>query len=129
MNESDLVKIRAALEKDTLVEACRRAGREMKYHSTRTYSMLCNREFASKREAQRAEELVLLERAGEITDLEYQPRYILCLMPRITYTADFRYRDENGKEVVEDVKGMLTRETRVKLAWLKEKHGIDVVIT
>jgi len=96
-----------------------------KYHAKRSYSELCGREFASKAECLRAEELALLERGGIIKHLEYQPRYILCDSPKITYTADFRYL-ENNEVVVEDVKGVLLRDTRTKLAWLKEKFNIDV---
>lgn len=97
-----------------------------KYGAVRTYSELCGRFFASKAEARRGEELALLERAGEISNLEYQPVFKLFDRPKITYTADFRYT-ENGREVVEDVKGMgVTRETRVKLAWLKQTQNIEV---
>jgi len=106
-----------------------------KYNAKRTYSELCGREFSSKAEARRGEELALLERAGEIGKLEYQPKFILCQEPEITYTADFRYTKKVpfgdtpytiSMVVVEDVKGVLNRETRVKLAWLKEKHGLTV---
>ena len=99
-----------------------------KYHAKRTYSPLCNREFASKAEAYRAEELKMLEMAGEISSLEYQPKYVLCNDPKITYTADFRYM-EDGKMVIEDVKGVLTRDTRTKLAWVKEKYNISVILS
>ena len=96
-----------------------------KYGARKTYSALCQRTFASRAEARRGEELVLLQKAGMIKNLEYQPKFMLCLKPKITYTADFKYV-ENGKVTVEDVKGMLQRETRVKLAWLTEKNGIEV---
>ncbi len=96
-----------------------------KFGAKKTYSELCQRTFASKAEARRGEELALLQKVGGIYNLEYQPKFVLCVKPKITYTADFRYI-ENGKVVVEDVKGMLQRETRVKLAWLAEKNGIEV---
>ena len=98
-----------------------------KFGAKKTYSALCQREFASRAEARRGEELALLQKAGVISCLEYQPKFVLCLKPRITYTADFRYV-EDGKVTVEDVKGMLQRETRVKLAWLAEKNGIEVTL-
>ena len=68
--------------------------------------------FASKLEANRYMELKLYLRIGEITDLELQPAFVLQegfvrdgkRYQAITYKADFRYR-ENGKVVVEDVKG------------------------
>ena len=96
-----------------------------KYHAKRTYSELCQREFASKWEAERAEQLRLMELAGEIKDLHYQIRFVLCEKPRITVSIDFRYIT-NNKLIYEDAKGVLTRDSRTKYAWLKEKHGIDV---
>ena len=98
-----------------------------KYHATRTDSELCGRTFASRKEAMRGEELFLLERAGNIQCLEYQPKFYLSEKPRVTYTADFRYI-ENYKVVVEDVKGVMTRDTRTKIAWLKQLKGIEVII-
>ena len=98
-----------------------------KFRAKRTYSELCGRWFASKLEARRGEELALQEKAGMITDLEYQPRYVLSTKPKITYTADFRYKYQ-GKEIVEDSKGMMTRDTRTKLAWVNEKYGVEVVL-
>ena len=104
-----------------------------KYNAKRTFSSLCGREFASKKECIRAEELTLLEKAGEIYNLEFQPKYVLCSDPKITYTADFRYRDYTNHPdnviVVEDVKGMLTRDTRTKIAWMQEKYGIEVLLS
>ncbi len=109
-----------------------------KYGAIKTYVESLDRAFDSKAEAKRAVELSLLERAGEIKNLTYQPQYVLCEKPKITYTADFKYTVKKeyldtgsyaNLIVVEDVKGVLTRETRVKLAWLREKHGITVKIT
>ncbi len=96
-----------------------------KYGAHRTYSELCQREFASKWEAQRAEQLHLLQRAGEISNLEYQRRFTLCEKPRITVTIDFCYVEGNHK-IYEDAKGVLTRDSRTKYAWLRDKYGIDV---
>ena len=70
-------------------------------------------QFDSKKEANRYCELKLLERCGEITDLELQKEFELIPAQRIDgkvveravkYKADFVYK-ENGKTVVEDVKG------------------------
>lgn len=71
--------------------------------------------FDSKREAARYMELVLLERAGEISRLELQPKYDCVVNGKkiCTYKADFRYFDANGS-VVEDVKGMKTPVYRLK---------------
>ena len=104
-----------------------------KYGAVRTFSELCQREFASKKECLRAEELTLLEKAGEIYNLEFQPKYVLCSDPKITYTADFRYRDYTNHPdnviVVEDSKGFKTRDTRTKIAWMREKYGIEVILS
>lgn len=96
-----------------------------KYHARKTWSNLCNRLFDSKAEAIRGEELYLLQKAGEISGLEYQLPYRLCDKPKITIKIDFHYH-QNGVGIYEDVKGVLTRDSRTKLAWLKEKFGTDV---
>lgn len=78
--------------------------------------------FDSKAEANRYCELKILERAKQISDLELQPKFILQdsfknqkgqTIRAITYIADFSYV-ENGKIVVEDVKGMETNEFKIK---------------
>jgi hypothetical protein len=79
------------------------------------------KEFDSKREGNRYKELKLLERAGEIKDLELQPRFLLQdsfkkngrTFRKIEYVADFKYI-ENGKAIVEDVKGMQTDVFKLK---------------
>jgi len=82
----------------------------------------------SKAEMERAHQLVLMQKSGIISELEYDPMWVLSKTPKITYSADFRFRTPDGV-IVEDVKGMgLLRETRVKLAWLKEKYGVDVTL-
>lgn len=77
--------------------------------------------FDSVRESQRYKELKLLERAGEISNLELQPRFLLQdsfkkngkTYRKIEYIADFQYI-ENGKTIVEDVKGMQTDVFKLK---------------
>jgi len=96
-----------------------------KYGAKRTYSELCGRTFASKAECRRGEELALLEKVGEISSLKYQIPFVLCVKPKVTITIDFSYI-EDGAQIYEDAKGMMMRDFRVKLAWLKEKHGIEV---
>ena len=78
----------------------------LKYGSARTYSALCNREFDSKAECIRGEELRLLEMAGEISDLQYQIPFVLSKRPRVSITVDFGYKGKEGKQIYEDVKGM-----------------------
>ena len=96
-----------------------------KYHSMRTWSNLCQRWFDSKAEAARAEELHLLQQAGGIKDLEYQVVFALNVKPKVSIKIDFAYTD-NGERIHEDTKGVLTRDFRTKLAWLKQQQGISV---
>lgn len=75
--------------------------------------------FDSQAEAARYQELMLLARAGEITDLRVHPRYPVWsgIVKRkaqyIEYEADFVYL-ENGREVAEDVKGVETDVFKIK---------------
>ena len=71
--------------------------------------------FDSKKEYNRYVELCLLERAGKISGLKRQVRYMLtpaqydkngvCFLRSSTYVADFVYKNQAGELVVEDVKG------------------------
>lgn len=86
--------------------------------------------FDSKREAARWRELRLLERAGEISDLRRQVRYEL--VPKlpgerpVDYIADFVYRDKDGNNVVEDVKGVRTPVYIIKRKLMLWRHGIRI---
>jgi len=105
-----------------------------KYGAVRTWSNYSKRYFDSKLEASRADELYLLEKGRKIRNLQYQIKFTLCEKPKITYTCDFAYQEFDPltlsggtwNYVYEDSKGVLTRDTRTKLAWLKEKFNIDV---
>lgn len=102
-----------------------------KYGNTRTWSDLCSRFFASKAEARRGEDLAMLEQAKEITLLEYQPRWKLMVNGQLicTYIGDFRYYDCQQKRwVVEDVKGVETREFHIKRKLMKAMHGIEIEV-
>ena len=85
--------------------------------------------FDSIRESQRYKELKLLERAGEIRNLELQPHFLLQesfkkngkTYRKIEYIADFKYT-ENGKTIVEDVKGMQTDVFKLKHKLFEKKY-------
>ena len=116
-----------------------------KYGAIKTWSELVGRTFDSKAEARRGEELCLLEKAGEIKNLKYQVQFILSEKPRISIKIDFCYLNHyvappdtpavsiknyvDWVLVHEDTKGVLTRDTRTKLAWLKEKYGVEVLLS
>jgi len=86
--------------------------------------------YASKREAARAAELKMLERAGEISDLKEQVRYeLIPAQPgerNVCYFSDFTYNDKAGNPVCEDVKGMKTPLYIVKRKLLLWVHGIKI---
>ena len=90
-----------------------------KYKNTKI--VVDNIKFDSNLEATRYKELKLLLRAGEISNLELQPRFLLQdsfkkngrTFRKIEYVADFKYI-ENGKTIVEDVKGMQTDVFKLK---------------
>ncbi len=77
--------------------------------------------FDSIQESRRYKELKLLERAGKIQNLELQPHFLLQdsfrkngkTIRKIEYIADFKYI-ENGKTIVEDVKGIQTEVFKIK---------------
>lgn len=85
--------------------------------------------FDSIAESKRYKELKLLERAGEIKDLELQPKFLLQesfkkngkTYRKIEYVADFKYI-ENGKTIVEDVKGMQTDVFKIKHKLFEKKY-------
>lgn len=91
--------------------------------------------FDSKKEANRYKELLLLEKAGVIKNLSRQVKFVLIPSQRdesgkliereCSYKADFKY-EENGKVVVEDVKGFRTKEYIIKRKLLLYQYGIRI---
>ncbi len=85
--------------------------------------------FDSKAEARRYGELKLLERAGEIRDLELQPKFALVGIGATKicqYRADFAYQHTNGPLVVEDVKGVRTPVYRLKARLFRDNFGYSI---
>lgn len=103
--------------------------------------------YDSKKEHRRANELKLMQSAGLISDLREQvpyelipaqygkgisprtgePKNRMCLERSCRYVADFVYRDnETGDVVVEDVKGMRTKEYVIKRKLMLFRHGIKI---
>lgn len=104
--------------------------------------------FDSRKEARRYQELLLLVRAGVIQELQRQVKFVLIpsqyetyerygkngnrlqdgtrLVEReCAYVADFVYT-EDGKLVVEDVKGLRTKDYIIKRKLMLHKYGIRV---
>lgn len=108
--------------------------------------------FDSKREAMRYKDLMFLERCGAILGLRRQVTYELLPVQRekstkvykkgrkkgqpiegkiiekaVTYIADFVYTDAaTGKMIVEDAKGMRTRDYIIKRKLMLYIHGIKI---
>jgi hypothetical protein len=87
------------------------------------------KQFDSKKEAKRYKVLNLLLKQGKIGMLARQVEYELNVggSHSLKYVADFVYLDaETGKTVVEDAKGMKTREYLKKRRLMKKIHGIEI---
>ena len=91
--------------------------------------------FDSIKEYRRYCELRLLERAGEVAELRRQVKFELLPSQRVdgkvverpvTYIADFVYTDKDGQQVVEDTKGVRTKEYIIKRKLLLHKYGIRI---
>lgn len=118
-----------------------------KYHNRKT--RVSNGQIAdSRKEARRYEELLLLQRAGKISNLRTQVPYELIpaqyetyerygkngnrlkdgikLVERaVNYVADFVYI-ENEKTIVEDTKGVRTPDYIIKRKLMLHIHGIRI---
>jgi len=90
---------------------------------------------ASQKEHERANQLKLMQRAGRISNLREQVKYVLIptqrdpagnlLEKECSYYADFVY-DKDGVSVVEDTKGFRTPEYRIKRKLMLRIHGIVI---
>ena len=91
-------------------------------------------EFDSVKEAHRYCELKLMQRAGVISDLQLQVSFELIPSQRVdgkvveravNYIADFVYK-QDGVQVVEDTKGMRTKEYIIKRKLMLYIHNIRI---
>ena len=109
--------------------------------------------FDSRKEYRRYQELKMLENAGKISDLRRQVKFVLIpcqieksnelyksgrnkgkfkpgklLERECSYIADFVYFDvDKYKLVVEDTKGMRTKDYIIKRKLMLFRHGIRIV--
>lgn len=109
--------------------------------------------FASIKEADRYFELSMLQRAGKISELRTQVPYELipaqyeeiptgtyyvrgerkgqekvkrvCVEQSVCYVADFVYT-EDGRQIVEDTKGVRTADYIIKRKLMLHKYGIKI---
>jgi hypothetical protein len=72
--------------------------------------------FPSKKQAVRYQELKISERAGIIRELKLEVPYELNVngIKICKYVADFTYRSQDGRLVVEDTKGVRTPAYKLK---------------
>lgn len=116
-----------------------------KYHSKKV--KVDGITFDSIHEAKRFKELQLLDRAGKIRDLKLQVKFQLipaqyeqiwdhkkhcyrkgkCLEREVNYFADFTYYDENGEYIVEDAKGIKTKDYILKRKLMLYVHHKRIV--
>lgn len=93
--------------------------------------------YRSGREAKRHQELLLLQRAGAIAGLVREVPFVLAQAvvldgrnkPALRYVADFVYSTKDGRQVVEDCKGVRTPVYRIKRHLMATVHGIEIVET
>lgn len=84
--------------------------------------------FDSRAEARRYSELILAERAGEISNLSLQPVFPIIVNEKKIgkYIADFQYIDRDGNRVIEDVKGISTPVYKLKKKLVEAIHEINI---
>ena len=105
--------------------------------------------FDSMKELRRWRDLKILEKAGQISELRRQVPYEILpdqrepdkIGPRggikkgriierkAVYVADFVYKDRTGREVIEDCKGMRTKDYILKRKLLLFRFGIRIMET
>ncbi len=91
--------------------------------------------FSSKKEAKRYVELLIQQQAGEITDLELQPRFPLTVNGVLigNYVADFRYKRlwefHEYDVIIEDVKGFKTDVYLLKKKIMEALYGVRILET
>ena len=81
--------------------------------------------FDSRAEKERYVELLLLQKAGKVSNLRRQVKYELLPAAygeqAVTYKADFVY-ETGGKTIVEDYKGFQTAVYKIKRKLFKQKY-------
>jgi len=94
-----------------------------KYNAKKT--KLDDKTYDSKREANRAAELKILQKAGEIVQIFEQVPFELPA--EIIYKADFVILWRDGKWTVEDSKGYQTDVYKLKKKLFFDRYGIEIV--
>lgn len=87
------------------------------------------RTYDSKREAHRAWELDMLQKAGEVKEIEYQPVFECVVNNKkiCKYIADFKITYSDGHVEIEDVKGYKTDVYKLKKKLVEALHNIIIL--
>ena len=141
LKSDDLARLSPAAQKQIL-QILQTEAKRSKYKAQKTKRG--NLTFDSKKEAERYDALMLLQKAGEIRGLKLQVRY--CLQEAYTtfegervksidYIADFvderrtapdNYGQRYWLPVVEDVKGLRTRDYALKAKLFRSRYGFAI---
>ena len=118
------------IEEFRAMRAASASKKPSKYHAEKSGG------YDSRKEHRRANQLKLMQRAGLISNLREQVKFVLIptqrdaagnlLEKECSYYADFVY-DKDGQLVVEDTKGVRTPEYRLKRKLMLYVHGISIV--
>lgn len=119
----------------TLQEALAQQKKPSKYHSRKV--TVDGITFDSAKEARRYGELKLMEKAGEIYDLQRQVPFVVIpeqrdengklLERKVMYIADFTYKEKGSlRRTVEDTKGLKTKEYIIKRKLMLWRNGIRI---
>ena len=121
------------IDKETAIKLGLSTVKPSKFRNEK--AKLDGKDFDSKKEAKRYGELLILLKAGEISNLLLQVPFELvpaqfrdgkCLERAVVYKADFVYEKKDGEKVVEDTKGVKTREYIIKRKLMLLKFGIKI---
>jgi len=110
-----------------------RYGKYNKYNAKKTEFM--GFKFDSKWEAERYGQLVSMQMAGVVQDLERQVKFDIIIndVKICRYVADFVYTlvHEDGKreKIVEDAKGVQTTDFKIKMKLMKAVNNIEIKIS
>jgi len=93
--------------------------------------------YRSQKEMKRHQELLLMEKAGQISDLKREVPFVLApsvvingkRVRELVYRADFTYLDFRGELVVNDAKGYPTPVYRIKRHLMQSTLGISILET
>lgn len=125
----DLKKSKVAAINQDIIEQLEGSPKKKRSKYGNKKTEVCGEVFDSEREANDYKILLLRQKAGEIGLIRRQVEYELNAggSHSLIYRADFVYRIiATGEEVVQDSKGVLTKEYKKKRRLMKKIYGITI---